>query len=235
MNSRLVDLTGTLLFNRIFAVVLGLLFLGLTLWRFSMTERAPSKRGCAGSPSARRAKRKLAAVPRQLGGEPVFAPRRATVARHAVPDPPAGRGPAGADQPGPDRPHAARDRLHRRWCCGSRSRPTARPITRPSRRRSPAVTGGSALFLLMIAAFYGGELVWRERDRKLNELIDSTAGAELGDDRPEDPRDLPHPADRQSRRRADRHRLPADRGRARRSASRNISAGSSSRPRSTAC
>ena len=26
----------------------------------------------------------------------------------------------------------------------------------------------------MIAAFYGGELVWRERDRKLNELIDST-------------------------------------------------------------
>ena len=26
----------------------------------------------------------------------------------------------------------------------------------------------------MIAAFYGGELVWRERDRKLNELINST-------------------------------------------------------------
>jgi hypothetical protein len=37
------------------------------------------------------------------------------------------------------------------------------------------VRGGSALFLLMIAAFYGGELVWRERDRKINELIDSTA------------------------------------------------------------
>ena len=28
--------------------------------------------------------------------------------------------------------------------------------------------------LIMIAAFYGGELVWRERDRKLNEIIDST-------------------------------------------------------------
>ena len=26
----------------------------------------------------------------------------------------------------------------------------------------------------MIAAFYGGELVWRERDRKINELVDST-------------------------------------------------------------
>src|SRR5205085_2409600 len=37
------------------------------------------------------------------------------------------------------------------------------------------VMGGSTLFLIMIAAFYGGELVWRERDRKMNELIDSTA------------------------------------------------------------
>src|SRR3954468_5318739 len=44
MNSKLVDLTGALLFNRIFAVLLALLFLGITLWRFSMTERAPSKR-----------------------------------------------------------------------------------------------------------------------------------------------------------------------------------------------
>src|SRR6185369_6403055 len=31
------------------------------------------------------------------------------------------------------------------------------------------VVGGSSIFLLMIAAFYGGELVWRERDRKVNE------------------------------------------------------------------
>ena len=43
MNTRLVDLTGNLLFNRV-CVVLGLVFLGFTLWRFSMTERAPSKR-----------------------------------------------------------------------------------------------------------------------------------------------------------------------------------------------
>src|SRR4051812_20490782 len=43
MNSRLVDLTGLMLFNRIFAVILGAAFLGLALWRFSMTERAPSK------------------------------------------------------------------------------------------------------------------------------------------------------------------------------------------------
>ena len=37
-----------------------------------------------------------------------------------------------------------------------------------------AVRGGFAIILVMIAGFYGGELVWRERDRKMNELIDST-------------------------------------------------------------
>src|SRR3954470_23220930 len=44
MNSRLVDLSGMLLFNRIWAILLAILFLGFTLWRFTMTERAPSKR-----------------------------------------------------------------------------------------------------------------------------------------------------------------------------------------------
>ena len=32
------------------------------------------------------------------------------------------------------------------------------------------VRGGFSIILIMIAAFYGGELVWRERDRKLNEI-----------------------------------------------------------------
>ena len=34
----------------------------------------------------------------------------------------------------------------------------------------------------MIAVFYGGELVWRERDRKVNEIDRFDRGAELGDD-----------------------------------------------------
>jgi hypothetical protein len=44
LNGRLVELSGLLLFNRLFAIALAIGFLGLTLWRFSMTERAPSKR-----------------------------------------------------------------------------------------------------------------------------------------------------------------------------------------------
>ena len=98
-----------------------------------------------------------------------------------------------------------------------------------------AVRGGFAIILVMIAGFYGGELVWRERDRKMNELIDST----------------PLPAwimtvpkviaiflvlvVRQFRRHADRPRLSGARRRARISASAPISAGSSFPPRSTRC
>ena len=47
MNSRLVELGGTMLFNRALTIVIALLFLGFTVWRFSMTERAPSKRKLA--------------------------------------------------------------------------------------------------------------------------------------------------------------------------------------------
>ncbi len=37
------------------------------------------------------------------------------------------------------------------------------------------VSGGFALFVRIIAIFYSGELVWRERGRRINEIIDSTA------------------------------------------------------------
>ena len=36
------------------------------------------------------------------------------------------------------------------------------------------VRGGFGIVTILISAFYGGELVWRERDRKINELVDST-------------------------------------------------------------
>jgi ABC-2 type transport system permease protein len=174
MNSRLVDLAGTMLFNRIWAVALGLLFLGVTLWRFSMTERAPSKWRLRRM--ARRDARdaRLAQATPQLGGEAINA-RDATPSRAAQ--------------------FVARLRIEIRqvltspglivlvllaiaftgltlWVArstyGTPDHPTlAGTVT--------GVEGGSALFLIMIAAFFGGELVWRERDRKMNELIDSTA------------------------------------------------------------
>ena len=37
-----------------------------------------------------------------------------------------------------------------------------------------AVSGGTALFLIIIIVFFSGELVWRDRDVKINEVVDAT-------------------------------------------------------------
>jgi hypothetical protein len=174
LNSRLVDLAGTMLFNRALAILLGLLFLGVTLWRYSLTERAPSRLRLRRLAKRQSREAQLAAAPAELGGGRV-------VARDA--------------RPSRTVQFTTRLRVEVRqvltspglivlallavtftavvlWVSrsayGTHDHPTvAATIT--------GVMGGSGLFLIMIAAFYGGELVWRERDRKMNELIDSTA------------------------------------------------------------
>ena len=174
MNNRLIELSGLLLFNRIWAIVLGLVFLGFTVWRFSMSERPPSKWRLKRLARKQEREEKLAAAPVQLGGEAVI----------------------GRDyRPSHWTQFATRMRVEVRQVLtspglivltllavaftglflfiaqssfGTSDHPTvSATIT--------TVANGSAIFLLMIAAFYGGELVWRERDRKVNELIDSTA------------------------------------------------------------
>ena len=174
LNSRLVELSGAMLFNRVLAVVLGLLFLGLTLWRFSMTERAPSRRKLRRLAKRQAREASLAAAPATLGGEQV-------IMRDA--------------RPSRTEQFLSRLRVEVQqvltspglilltllaitftgivlWVTqatyGTSDHPTVASTVQ-------GVNGGSAIFLLMIAAFYGGELVWRERDRKLNEIIDSTA------------------------------------------------------------
>jgi hypothetical protein len=173
LNGRLVDLSGILAFNRAWAILLGLLFLGITVWRFSMTERAPSRRRLR-KLARREAKDALAAtaVPVMTGG--------AVVARNAAPS----RGVQ----------FIARLRTEVRqvltspglivlalfaigntaaglWLgkstYGTSDYPTLSAVI-------GMVRGTFSAVLLMIAVFYGGELVWRERDRKMNELIDST-------------------------------------------------------------
>jgi ABC-type transport system involved in multi-copper enzyme maturation permease subunit len=173
MNNRLVDLAGTMLFNRIWCVVLALLFLGLTMWRFTLTERAPSK-GKLRRLAKRDAKAaSIAAIAPTLGGGAILA-REATPSR--------------LEQ------FMVRLRVEMRmvltspgtfvltlfgigntaaalWLAQSSYGTTDHPTLAATIN---VVRGGFAIVWLMIAAFYGGELVWRERDRKLNELIDST-------------------------------------------------------------
>jgi ABC-2 type transport system permease protein len=173
LNTRLLDFAGTLAFNRLWTISLGLLFLGYTVWRFSMTDRAQS----------RRALRKLAKRDA----------RDATLAQ-AVPDM-TGDGVTARDQmPSRGVQFMARVRTEVRqvltspgllvltlfavantavglWfgrsSYGTADYPTVSAVI-------GTVRNAFSILMLMIAVFYGGELVWRERDRKLNELIDST-------------------------------------------------------------
>ncbi len=173
MNGRLVELGGTLLFNRIYAIVLGCLFLAFTIWRFSMTERAPSRRKL----------RKLAK-------------REAKAARVAAVAPTPGGGEIVARESSPSRwtQFMMRLRVEARqvltspglivlvlfgigntaamlWLGQSTYGTSDYPTLAAT---ISSVRGGFGIIIIMIAVFYGGELVWRERDRKLNEILDST-------------------------------------------------------------
>jgi ABC-2 type transport system permease protein len=173
MNSRLVELSGTMLFNRIYAVILALLFLGFTVWRFSMTERAPSKRRLRRLAKREARAAKVAAVAPALDGG-------AVVARNS--------------RPSRWIQFMARLRIEVRqvltspglivlslfaianaaaglWLSQSAYGTTDHPTLAAT---VTAVRNQFQIIILMIAVFYGGELVWRERDRKLNEIIDST-------------------------------------------------------------
>ena len=173
MNSRLVDLTGTLLFNRIYCVILALLFLGFTVWRFSMTERAPSTYRLRKLAKRQAREQRIAAVTPALDGGRVFS-RNATPSKWVQ--------------------FMARLRIEVRqvltspglivlslfaivntaaglWLAQSSSGTTDHPTLTATVN---SVRGGFQIITLMIAVFYGGELVWRERDRKLNEIVDST-------------------------------------------------------------
>ena len=173
MNSRLIPLEGVVLFNRLIALGLGLLVLGFTLWRFKLTERAPSKRKIRKLAKLQEREAKAAAVEPLGGGEAISA-RSAVPSRRTQ--------------------FMTRLRVEVRqvltspglivlcllaigftaatlWLGQSTYGTTDYPTLAST---VSSVRGGSQIFLIMIAAFYGGELVWRERDRKLNEIIDST-------------------------------------------------------------
>ena len=173
MNSRLIPLEGSLLINRLLTLGWAALFLILAWARFSMTERAPS----------RWQQRRVAKQAQRLA--------RAEQVRPLVPASTV-RGSFGWG-------HALRSFLLRlkaeillvlkspglavllliglalttfnlalsETLYGTASYPlTANVIM--------TVIGSMGLFSVIVAVFYGGELVWRERDVKIGEIIDAT-------------------------------------------------------------
>ncbi len=173
MNSRLIPLEGNLLFNRIFTLGLAALFLMIAWLRFSMTERAPSRwrlRRLARQ-AARAAKAEsvppralTAPVHRSFGlghGLAAFRMRLKTEVLQVL------------KSPGLivllliAVSFIILNLVSAETVYGTGSYPlTAGIIT--------TVIGSITLFSLIIAVFYGGELVWRERDVKINEILDAT-------------------------------------------------------------
>jgi len=173
LNSRLIPLEGNLLFNRVFTLGLAAVFLGLSWWRFSMTERAPSRwRLRRLAKQAARTAKAESVPPRALTG-PV---QRSFGLGHGLA---AFRMRLKAEvmqvlkSPGLivllliSVSFTTLNLVTAQTIYGTGSYPlTAGIIT--------TVIGSITLFSLIVAVFYGGELVWRERDVKINEIVDAT-------------------------------------------------------------
>lgn len=173
MNTRLIPFEGNLAFNRLFTLGLSVVFLGLAWARFSMTERAPSRwqlRRLA-KQAAKTAKAEAVApraltgpVHRSFGISHTFAAfwlRLKAEVQFVV------------KSPGLivllliAVAFTTLNLVSAETLYGTPSYPlTAEIIT--------TVIGSTALFSLIVAVFYGGELVWRERDVKINEILDAT-------------------------------------------------------------
>ncbi len=173
LNGRLVDLDGTMLINRLLTIGWGLLFLAITAWRFTMTERAPSRRKLRRLAKASAREERAAAAQPMLGGEAIsardsspsrlaqFMVRLRVEVRQVLTSP--GLIVLAL--------FAVANTAATLWL-GQQTYGTSDYPTLSATINS--VRGGFSAILIMIAAFYGGELVWRERDRKLNEILDST-------------------------------------------------------------
>ena len=173
MNSRLIPFEGNLLLNRLLTLGWTAVFLAVAWARFSMSERAPSRwRLRRLAKQADRAAKAEAVRPANLTG-PVH---RSFGADHAL---------ASfwvrlkaetllvVKSPGLivlvliGVMLSAVNLTFSESLYGTRSYPLTANVIE-------IVIGAMSLFSLIVAVFYGGELVWRERDVKIGEIIDAT-------------------------------------------------------------
>ncbi len=173
MNTRLIPLEGNLAFNRAFVLGLSALFLGLSWARFSMTERAPSrwrqrrlaKQAIKAAKAGSIAPRMLTApVERSFGFGHSLASFRVRLKTEVL---------LVVKSPGLivllllSLGFATLNLVFSQTMFGTASYPLTANVV-------DTVSGSVTLFALIVAVFYGGELVWRERDVKIAEIIDAT-------------------------------------------------------------
>ncbi|MEM7689628.1 MAG: M1 family aminopeptidase [Pseudomonadota bacterium] len=170
LNSQLPTLEGALLFNRIAALVIAAGALALALWRFSFAEKGVS---------ARKAKKldKIAA------GQALIAPKTVDVLPPTQPDKAAFarlmtvtrfevmqvvRSPAFAVLLALGLANCLSALVFGTEIYGTPRIPATFSLIE-------LISGTFTIIPLIIAIYYGGELVWRDRDRKFHEVIDSTS------------------------------------------------------------
>lgn len=169
-NTLVPPITGALLANRALMLGIAAAALGFALWRFDFVARAPSARG------QRRAARRAAKLA-------AHAPRRVAV----LPSPRPGAA-AGAQM-------AARMRFEMAQVFKSPAffvlillglfNTTVALFVSGDLYGTPplpltfavidVITGGFSLIPIIIAVYYAGELVWRDREKRMHEIIDASA------------------------------------------------------------
>ena len=170
-NARPIPLEGVLLWNRALWVAVAVIVCGLCFWRFSFTAAAQEK--------VSKATRKTQAP--DDAGRPAAASR--TERRVAQID---------TSRPITLLPHLVwlnlRETIKNIYFgvlvlagllfmvfasmnAGSIFGTSTWPVTY---QMTSIVSGGFSVFLLILIAFYGGEMVWRERENRLDQIVDAT-------------------------------------------------------------
>lgn len=169
-NTQLPAFAGVILFNRIMVLVLAALAVGLAYWRFTFAEKGVSARKAR--KLAKKAEKLAQSQPQTVSALPTARPENAAFARL--------RTTTGFEVRQVLRSPAFIVLL----IMGLFNSGTALMFGTEIYGTPPVPVTFSLLGLLqgtfglipvIIAIYYGGELVWRDRDRKFHEIVDSTS------------------------------------------------------------
>lgn len=169
-NTQLPSLTGTILFNRLMVIVLGLAALAFALWRFTFADKGVSARKA--KRLAKKAEKLARTEPVTVSTLPSTEPEKAGTARLIKT--------TGFEIGQVLRSPAFSILI----LIGLFNSVTAlafgtdlygTPPVPATFSLIPLLQGTFSIIPVIIAIYYGGELVWRDRDRKFHEVIDSTS------------------------------------------------------------
>lgn len=172
MNAKLLPLDNNMLFNRALIISLALLILGVTYWRFSVAERATSKRKLkklareTATETGKSVSTRIA-LPTATKRFDSATTRAQFIVRVKTEVMQVLRSPGLIVLMLLAVINTVAGLFLTQTAYGTPSYPMTANIINN-------VLQGFTIFVLIIAVFYGGELVWRERDVKIGEIIDST-------------------------------------------------------------